>query len=127
MAQSPHTIVVVDDDSDTVEFLCDDLRGMGFHAVSCRPGPHASACIAQHAPSLVILDVEMGDTTGIDLFDAMRADSVTRLVPVIFFTGNADKLRQQLPHYRTLNSALVDRPDIASLGARIHDPVHHQA
>ena len=91
------TIVVVDDDSDTVEFLCDYLRGMGFHAVRCRPGPHTPACIAEHAPSLVILDLEMGDTTGIDVFHAMRADSATHRVPVIFFTGNADKFRHQLP------------------------------
>ena len=127
MDQSPPTIVVVDDDPDCVEFLCDYLRTMGFDAVSCHPGPHATACIAQHAPSLVLLDVEMGDTTGIDILLAMRADSVPRQVPVIFFTANADKLRQQLPHYPTLDAALVVKPDIAGLAARIHDVLHQHA
>ncbi len=124
MSRSPPTIVVVDDDPDIVEFLCDYLRGMGFDTVICRPGPQAAACIAQHVPSLVILDVDLGDTTGIDLFHALRADSVPRQVPVIFFTGTPDRLRQQLPHYHTLGAALVVKPDIAGLAARIRDLVH---
>ncbi len=127
MRQSPPTVVVVDDDPDIVEFLCDYLQGMGFDVVSCGVGSRAAACIARHAPSLVILDVDLGDITGVDVFHAMRADSAPRQVPVIFFTGNADKLRQQLPQYQTLGAALVLKPDIAGLGALIHDLVHQQA
>ena len=127
ISRSPPTIVVVDDDPDIVEFLCDYLPGMNCGVVSCCPGPQAAACIAKHVPSLVILDVEMGDTTGIDLFLAMRADATTRQVPVIFFTANPDKLRHALPHYHTLDAALVVKPDIAGLGARIRDIVHHHA
>ncbi len=127
MSRSPPTIVVIDDDPDIVEFLCDYLPGMGYEAVICRPGPRAAACITQHAPSLVILDVELGDTTGIDLFHALRADATTRQLPVIFFTGNLDKLRQALPHYHTLNAALVVKPDIDGLRARIHDLLHPHA
>lgn len=126
MSQAHPTIVVVDDDPDIVECLCDYLRGMGFNAVSCRPGQHASACIARHAPSIVILDVELGAITGIDVFHAVRADSTTRQVPVIFFTGNENKLRQQLPHYQALDAALVVKPDVAGLRALIHNLVHQQ-
>ncbi len=127
MSQAHPTIVVVDDDPDIVEFLCDYLPGIGCEAVTCRPGPQAAACIAEHAPRVVILDVDLGDMTGIDLFHAMRADSRTRQVPVIFFTGNADTLRRQLPHYQALDAALVAKPDIAGLAALIHVLVHQQA
>ena len=124
MSQTNATIVVVDDDSDIVECLCDYLRGVGYDVVSCRVGPQVAACIAQHRPSLVILDVDLGDITGVDVLHAMRVDSATCLVPVIFFTGNVDKLRRALPHYQTLDAALVVKPDIAGLGALIHDFVH---
>ncbi len=86
MSQTNATIVVVDDDPDIVECLSDYLPTIGFDAVSCRVGPQVAACIAQHRPSLVILDVDLGDITGVDVLHAMRADSATRLVPVIFFT-----------------------------------------
>ncbi len=127
MSQTNATIVVVDDDPDIVECLVDYLHGMGLDVVSCRVGPQVAACIAQHTPSLVILDVDLGDITGVDVLHAMRADPVTCAVPVIFFTGNVDKLRQALPHYQTLDAALVVKPDIAGLGALIHDFVHQQA
>ena len=39
MSQAPATIVIVDDDPDTVECLCDYLRWLGFNAVNCPPGP----------------------------------------------------------------------------------------
>ncbi len=90
MSQTNATIVVVDDDPDIVECLVDYLHGMGLDAVSCRVGPQVAACIAQHTPSLVILDVDLGDITGVDVLHAMRADPMTCAVPVIFFTGNVD-------------------------------------
>ncbi len=127
MSQAHPTIVVVDDDPDIVECLCDYLRGMGFDAVGCHVGARAAACIVLHAPSLVILDVDLGDITGIDVFHAVRADSTTRLVPVIFFTGNEDKLRHELPDYRSLDAALLVKPDIAGLHALIHDLVQPHA
>ncbi len=43
MSQAHPTIVVVDDDPDIVEFLCDYLPGIGCEAVTCRPGPQAAA------------------------------------------------------------------------------------
>ena len=87
MSQTNATIVVVDDDPDIVECLSDYLRTIGFDPVSCRVGPGVAACIAQHRPSLVILDLDLGDITGVEVLHAMRADSTTRPVPVIFLPG----------------------------------------
>jgi CheY-like chemotaxis protein len=127
MSQPHATIVVVDDDPDTVECLCDYLTEMGFNAVSCRPELQAGACIAQHMPRVVILDVDLGVVTGVDVFHQLRADVTTRLVPVIFFTANAGKLRHALPDYQARGAALVVKPNIAGLHALIHDFVHQHA
>ncbi len=127
MSPTIATIVVVDDDPDIVECLSDYLRTIGFDPVSCRVGPRVAACIAQHRPSLVILDVDLGEITGVDVLHAMRADPATRAVPVIFFTANVDKLRRALPHYQDFDAALVVKPDVAGLGALIHDIVYQQA
>src|SRR3712207_8968363 len=49
---------------------------------------------AQHRPALVILDVQLGGMTGIDVFHQLRDDSSMRAVPVIFFTGSEDRDRK---------------------------------
>lgn len=127
MSQSHSTVVVVDDDSDTVEFLCDYLAGMGLDAVSCLPGPEVAASIAQHEPSLVILDMHLGHMTGLDVFHQLRADSTTRLVPVIFFTGSEGEFRQELPDFQALGVALVVKPNIEKLGFLIQRLAHQEA
>ena len=128
MNQSPPTIVIVDDDPDTVAFLCDYLTALDFNAVSCPIGPQMAACITQHAPHLVILDVDLGvPMTGVDLFHQLRAGVTTRLVPVIFFTGSDGMLRQALPDYHDHGAALVVKPNIAGLTAGIHAFLPHHA
>ena len=68
----------------------------------------------------MILDVELGAITAVDVFHQVRAAVTTRQLPVIFFTGNADKLRNELPDYHARGAALVVKPNIAALTARIH-------
>ena len=97
---------------------------LGFHAVNCPPGPQTAACIAQHAPRVVILDVELGAITGVDVFHQVRAAVTTRQLPFIFFPGSADTLRHELPDYHARGAALVVKHNTAALTVRIHELVH---
>jgi DNA-binding response OmpR family regulator len=115
MSQAHASIVVVDDDPDTVEFLCDYLSQMGFPAVRCPIGPQVAACIVQHVPRLVLLDVDLGGLSGLDVFHQLRAEPTTRQVPVIFFTGNKHRLRHALPDYPARGAALVVKPNLTTL------------
>ena len=117
MSQLHPTIVVLDDDSDTAAFLCDFFGMLGLSALACPVGPDAATCIVQHRPRLVILDVQLGDLTGIDVFHQVRDDSSMRTVPVIFFTGSEDQLRAELPDYHAHGAALVVKPDVEQVGA----------
>jgi CheY-like chemotaxis protein len=127
MEQSQPTIIVLDDDEDTAAFLCDFFGMLGLAALSCPVGPEASICIARHHPDLVILDVQLGGMTGIDVFHQLRDDSSMRSVPVIFFTGSEDKLRNGLPEYRSLGATMVVKPNFEQLGTLAQEMLHRHA
>ena len=120
-------IVVLDDDLDTVTFLCDFLEMLGFDVLTCPLSSHAADWIAQHHPALVVLDIDLGAMSGIDVFQALRADSATHGVPVIFFTGSEDRLRNAVPDYAARNAALVVKPLVEHLGTLVQDQLKRAA
>ena len=104
------TVVVVDDEPAIVEVVCDALEDVDVTTVGCLHGTGAHACIRRVKPRLVILDVQMPAVDGVEVFRSMRADPETKTIPVIFFTANAEKLKQRLPNYEALGAMLLPKP-----------------
>lgn len=104
------TVVVVDDEAAIVEAVSDLLDEADVAVVPCLGGEAAHACISRVRPDAVILDVQMPCVDGITVFRHLRNDPATRGIPVIFFTANADKLRQHLPDYHALGAELLPKP-----------------
>jgi CheY-like chemotaxis protein len=104
------TVVVVDDEPAIVEVVCDALEDVDVATVGCVHGPEAHACIRREQPGLVILDVQMPGVDGVEVFRSMRADPEMQAIPVIFFTANAQKLKQRLPEYESMGATLLPKP-----------------
>ncbi len=45
-------------------------------------------------PDVILLDVEMPDMDGYEVCEKLKADDVTRKIPIIFVTGHADPEQQ---------------------------------
>jgi CheY-like chemotaxis protein len=117
-------VVVVDDEPPIVEVVCVVLEEEGFRTVACHHGPAAFPCIQDQAPELVILDIQMPDVDGIEIFQQMRSDGATAQIPVIFFTANAHILEQRLPNYRALGAVLLPKPfDVSRLITLVEDVI----
>ncbi len=121
--QVPPTIVVVDDDEDTVTFLCDFLALLGFTPKICAPGLDVVACMSGHQLSAFILDVYLEGMTGVDVLHQVRVDPGMQTVPVIFFSGSEEKLRQLLPDYRAYGATFVPKPDVERLSMALQQLV----
>lgn len=104
------TVVVVDDDRAIVEVVCEVLEDEGIPTTGCPYGRRAHGCIRHKHPRVVLLDVQMPDVDGIELFRQLRADPATRTLPVIFFTANAHKLQERLPNYAACGATLLPKP-----------------
>ena len=111
MNKNPRTaVVVIDDEPAIVDVVCDVLQDEGFATVGCQHGREAFSCILQSRPDLVILDIQMPDVDGIQVFHQMRTEPKTAHTPVIFFTANSHLVEQRLPNYHELGAELLPKP-----------------
>ncbi|MCL2723232.1 MAG: response regulator [Polyangiaceae bacterium] len=84
------TVLVVDDDEDTVETMRDILSEEG-HIVSCaKNGREALALASSTRPDLILLDLNMPEMDGRHVLDAIRRDPCLSDTHVVVLSGAAD-------------------------------------
>jgi CheY-like chemotaxis protein len=87
MTDTGKTILVVDDEPDTVEFLTTVLEDNGYATLSASDGEQALALIAEKMPDLVTLDITMPESSGVGAYRAIKTDDRFKDIPVIMVTG----------------------------------------
>ena len=92
MSSVPTKVLVVDDDPDLQEILGICLRHWGFEVASAGNGDDGARLAESYRPDIVLSDVMMPDTSGIDLLRSLLSEEPGR--PVILMTGysNSDML-----------------------------------
>jgi CheY-like chemotaxis protein len=80
---------VVDDEPDTVAFLCAWLEDNGYAASSANDGEQALQSILRQRPDLVLMDLNMPHQSGVQLYRELQIRESLCTIPVIFVTGLA--------------------------------------
>jgi DNA-binding response OmpR family regulator len=101
MEQGSQGVLVVEDDERTAAFLADNLRADGFRVAVAGAADEAVRAIEVRRPDLVLLDLTLGETSGLSVLDRVRsADGIgTRIdpsLPVIVLSGrgtDVDRVR----------------------------------
>jgi len=94
-------VLVVEDDQATRAFLIDNLIADGFRAVGAAGAGEGLRAIEVRQPALVVLDLALGDGSGLALLDRIRAaDGLASRIdpdlPVVVLSGrvgDADRVR----------------------------------
>lgn len=86
------TIVVVEDDQDLCELLEYNLRNSGYDIVKLHRLDGAHEAVQNHRPDLIILDVMLPDGDGFEFCRALRADTATARIPVLFLTARSEEI-----------------------------------
>ena len=84
-------IMIVDDDSDVVEYLCSFLEDQGYETRSAIDSASAIELLEDYHPDAILIDVLMPGKSGLDLLVKIRSDERWRDLPVIIVTGS-DKI-----------------------------------
>ena len=95
--QSKSNILVVDDNSDKLQLIEAALSLAGYQVTTATDGVEALAAIESYQPDLVITDVMMPRMNGYELAQRIRANPVTKFIPVIMQTAagrRAEDLRR---------------------------------
>jgi two-component system alkaline phosphatase synthesis response regulator PhoP len=91
MTQDKGKVLVVDDNQDIRELVMHILDADGFHVYSAADGDNAKAILHSNQVDLILLDVMMPGTSGLELLQEIRTGSLKahRDVPVIMITAMA--------------------------------------
>ncbi len=83
-------ILIIDDETDQVQYLSEQLAGLGCTILSAGAGPEGLAKARLEAPDLVLLDVQIPGMAGFDLMAQLKTEPATREIPVIIVTSCDD-------------------------------------
>jgi diguanylate cyclase (GGDEF)-like protein len=85
--ESKSNILVVDDNPDKLSLIEAALSLAGYHVTTATDGVEALTAIESYQPDLVITDVMMPRMNGYELAQRIRANPVTKFIPVIMQTA----------------------------------------
>lgn len=83
------TILLVDDEKANLKILSDLLKSEA-QIIVAKSGEQAISKASELKPDIILLDVIMPDMDGFAVIKALKNDSQTHVIPVIFITGLAD-------------------------------------
>jgi two-component system, cell cycle response regulator len=95
--ESKANILIVDDNPDKLGLLEAALQLAGYNVTTATDGDEALAAIESYQPDLVITDVMMPRMNGYELAQRIRANPLTKFIPVIMQTAasrRAEDLRR---------------------------------
>lgn len=84
---SPCHVLLVEDDPDSRELLSSMLRNEGWRVTLASDGVEALACIAKHAPNLILLDLMMPNMDGFEFALEVRKREEWRAIPIVVVTA----------------------------------------
>ena len=90
-------MLVVEDDERTAAFLADNLAADGYRVSTAAAAGEALRAIEVRRPDLVVLDLMLGDGSGLDVLDRVRASdgAASRIdpdLPVVVLTGRTGEV-----------------------------------
>lgn len=86
---SQPTVLVIDDQMQSVAVLLQYFRGQSVNVMVALDGPDGIAKARQGQVDVILLDISMPQMNGYEVCRALQADPATRHVPVIFLSGNS--------------------------------------
>jgi two-component system, cell cycle response regulator DivK len=82
-------ILVVEDNELNMKLLRDVLVVKGYRALEATTGQEAIALATEHAPDLVLMDIQLPDLDGVEALRRLRTDERTAAIPVLAVTAQA--------------------------------------
>jgi two-component system cell cycle response regulator DivK len=82
-------VLVVEDNEKNMKLVRDILQALGYIPLEASTGEQALALAAEHAPALVLMDIQLPDLDGAEALARLRADERTAAIPVLALTAQA--------------------------------------
>lgn len=80
-------ILVIDDNEYLLYLLRSVLEDEDYQVSVISRGDGAQELIRENPPDLVILDLKLGDASGLDILEALRSQETTATIPVLIYSA----------------------------------------
>jgi DNA-binding response OmpR family regulator len=121
------TVALIEDDADLFALLKYNLEKEGFRFAGSTTGKGAIEFCRRERPDLVILDIMLPDTDGIDICRGLRSSMDLANVPVIFLTARASESDRILGLELGANDYVVKPFSVRELIARVRSQLRPAA
>jgi DNA-binding response OmpR family regulator len=89
-------VLIVDDDEDSVAMYAIGLLAMGFQPIAAGTAEDGFVRACENRPDVVVADVMLRGSSGLDLARRLRQDARTRHARIIVLTGqDGDDMEEQ--------------------------------
>jgi two-component system cell cycle response regulator DivK len=82
-------ILVVEDNEKNMKLVRDVLVATGYRTLEATTGREAVDLASEHAPDLVLMDIQLPDLDGVQALQRLREDRRTATIPVLALTAQA--------------------------------------
>lgn len=84
-------VLVVDDEQDIVEILAYNLAKHNLEVFRAYSGKECIAVAKKAQPDLIVMDIRMPETNGIEACRILKHDEELKDIPILFLTADTDK------------------------------------
>jgi CheY-like chemotaxis protein len=89
-------VLVVDDDPDILEAICDILEGERYRVERARNGAEALERLTREWPTLILLDLMMPVMDGLAFAQALRLRGPDAAIPIVVISADGDPRKAAL-------------------------------
>ena len=83
------TVLVVEDNALNLKLVRDVLGHAGYRVLEAEDAERGIALAREHAPDLILMDVQLPGIDGVQALGQLRADDATARIPVVALTALA--------------------------------------
>lgn len=121
------TVALIEDDADLFSLLKYNLEKEGFRFTGSQTGKDALELCRRERPDVIILDIMLPDSDGIEICRGIRSSPDLAHVPVIFLTARASESDRILGLELGANDYMVKPFSVRELVARVRNQLRAPA
>jgi len=115
------TVALIEDDADLFALLKYNLEREGFRLVGSQTGKNAIELCRREKPDVLVLDIMLPDSDGIDICRGIRSHPELARLPIIFLTARASESDRILGLELGANDYVVKPFSVRELIARVRN------
>lgn len=121
-SENKKKILIVDDELDVRIYVGTLFETSGYEPIAARNGNEGLRKAKELSPDLIILDVMMPKSGGVNMYRELKADQQLRDIPVIMLTAVGEK---SFSHYLKMLKFKIKGP-IPDPNAYMEKPLDHE-